>query len=413
MRLHSSTGTVLVGLLAVAVTGACSGQATSPSPAPATEAPSPTPTQSSTPTVPASPSASPSSEPTDDGGSSGSLAWTEAATFDAGDGRLLVSDVSAWSGGFVAVGHAWTEGYIGGAGEPRIWTSADGREWGESTVDFGPEMVELAGILRLSNGGVVVVGDARGATEGPRARAYRSEDGATWTELDLPTEIAERGEVRVASGPVGHLITMPDEIWYSADAESWQLAHEAPAGVTFQEPAAGDEGFVTWASSTDGGDPVIYASGDGTSWFEGTTTVAIFRVAPWRGDWFGWGFIEDPPTMALFRSANGLEWSAAGDLSDLVGPDGPSYGPGMDGEVTEMFLSGDGGVLLATLGWNHCCAEPPRGVATAVTTDGETWLPTGLPEDAYVSAVATDGSVVVAVGHLERGARIGFWVANR
>jgi len=411
MRRHSSTGSAIAGLLVASLVGACSAPATSPSLAPVSASPSATPAVSSTPAASAEANASASAEPTDDGSSAGSPAWTEAAIFEADDGVLLVSDVSAWSDGFIAIGHAWTEGPIGGGGEPRIWTS-DGLTWEETAPDFGSDALELAGILPLSGGGVVVIGNARAATTGPKARAFRSEDGVTWTELDLPTEIAEAGDVRVASGPIGHLIITPDEIWYSADVESWQQAFVAPSGVTFGEPAAGDEGFVTWASTT-GSDPMIYASGDGVTWFEGTTSVGLFRVAPWRGDWFGWGFVADPPAMTVFRSANGLDWSAAGELADLVGPDGPTYKAGMDSEVTELTLSGDGGVLLATLGWNHCCAQPPRGVATVVTTDGETWLPTGLPEDAFVSAIATDGSVVVAVGHLERGARVGFWVADR
>lgn len=414
MRPAPYTSASVSGLLLLVALVACSGEGASPS-APA-EPPSATartsPAASEAPTVSPIPTASPSPPPTDEG--TGPFAWTEAATLEAGDGLLLVSDVSAWSGGFLAIGHAWTEGFVEGAGEPRIWTSPDGRAWEEGTPDFGSEDMRLRGILRLSTGGVIVIGDAPGATQGPRARAFRSQDGVSWTEVDLPTEIAERGDVRVASGPVGHVVTLPDEIWYSADAESWQLAQEAPDGVAFAHPAAGDEGFVTWTSPTDGvGDPVVYASGDGLAWIEGQPPVPVTGVTPWRADWFGWGYTDDPPTISLLRSANGLDWSAAVDVADLGGPDGPTAGAGMDSDVTEVSLSGDGDVLIATLGWNHCCATPPRGVATHVTTDGESWLPAGLPDDAYITATATDGSVVVAAGHLDRGESIGFWVADR
>ena len=413
MRLHSSIPTFIAGLLTVVLVSACTGQGSPSTPAPARATPSPTPSTTESPelTESPSPSARPSPTPTDDDRAS-ATDWTEAARFDAGEGLLLASDVSAWSGGFIAIGHEWTDGYVGGPGGPRIWTSDDGRAWEEASLNLGPDTVELRGILRLSAGGVIVIGEQYGS-DGPRARAFRSEDGTSWTEIDLPTEIAERGGVRVASGPVGHLITLDDEIWYSAEAESWQLVHEAPTGVTFLQPAAGDEGFVTSASSADGDVPVIYASGDGLTWYEGTTPTGVFGVAPWRGDWFGWGYTEDPASIGLFRSANGLDWSDAGDLSDLTGPGGPTAGQGMDSDVTEMTLSGEGSILLATLGWNHCCATPPRGVATYLTTDAETWAPAGLPEGAYVSALATDGTVVVAAGHLERGASIGLWVADR
>ena len=56
---------------------------------------------------------------------------------------------------------------------------------------------------------------------------------------------------------------------------------------------------------------------------------------------------------------------------------------------------------------------PPAGVGVWTSTDGETWSASDLPEGAYVTAIATDGDVVVAAGHLERGARAAFWVADR
>ncbi len=36
-----------------------------------------------------------------------------------------------------------------------------------------------------------------------------------------------------------------------------------------------------------------------------------------------------------------------------------------------------------------------------------------VPADAYVSAFATDGEVVVAAGNLDRGGEAAFWVADR
>ena len=396
---------------------ACTGPASSPSPTDATTAttPSPSVTETANPTISPTPSSteSPSSAPTDEPDGSGAFDWTEATAFGPEGGAMAVTDVSAWSGGFIAIGHEWPSESMGPDGEPRIWTSPDGRDWEDVSPDLGSAPMELRGILRLSAGGVVVVSDAPGATEVPRARAFRSDDGETWTELDLPTEIANAGGIRVASGPVGHVIATADEIWYSAEAESWQLVHEAPDGVAFVQPVAGEEGFVTWTTATEDGEPIVVASGDGLSWLAGSTTLPIFGVAPWRGDWFGWSFTDDPPSIGLFRSANGLDWSEAADLEDLTGPGGPTANQGMESEVTEMTLAGEGGVLLATLGWNHCCAQLPVAVATYLTTDGEAWAPSGLPEELYVSAVATDGSVLVAAGHRERGVDIGFWVAER
>jgi hypothetical protein len=303
---------------------------------------------------------------------------------------------------------------VDGAGEPRIWSSPDGREWDDVTPDFGPDPLVLVGILRLSVPGVIVVGNASapsGETGVPLARAFGSQDGRTWTEIDLPTEIAEQGGATVGSGPIGHLIGAGAELWYSPDAESWFPVLSVEENEVLSTPVGGDEGFVIPVTTVDGG--TVHASGDGRAWTEGSAPLPLYGVAPWRGDWFAWSFRQDPPGMVLLRSADGLAWDVAADVNDLTGPDGPKAGRDQETDITEAWLSGEGGVVMLTLGWNHCCATPPQGIATLVTTDGEAWLPSGLPSDAYVTSIATDGTIVVAVGHLDRGASVGFWVAER
>ena len=245
------------------------------------------------------------------------------------------------------------------------------------------------------------------------ATAWRSQDGEAWTRLDLPTEIATAGGVAVASGAIGFVISTASEVWYSADVESWQLVHEAADGVAFRQPTAGDEGFVVSALDTDADRSLVFASGDGLTWYEADAPGMPFSIAPFGGDWLTVAFTDDASTIAVFRSANGLDWSATADVNDLTGPDGPKAGEGPKSEITEALVSGEGRVAVLTLGWNHCCARPSAGVQVHVSTDGDTWQQPGLPETAYVTATATDGEVVVIAGHVDRGERIAFWLAER
>ena len=410
---RTAAGFVLVLLLV-----ACSGNAGTPSPL-ASEAATPSATavvseppipSSATPSESAAPSASQTS------GANGGFAWTDAGAFSR-PGASAITDVAAWDGGFLAIGHAWDNGFIHGPGEPLMWMSEDGHSWVEVDPELGTADVELRGILPLSTGGVLIVGTvgrqaAQAGSGEITSAAWRSADGQTWNDFALPSEVASQ-EVTVASGPVGHLLTTRFEAWYSADAESWQLAYEAGEGVELAQPMAGDEGFVIPAHDIDGQAGLVLASGDGIAWFEATPGVYLSTAAPLGGDWLAWGYIDDPPTFAVHRSANGLDWSDVLDVNDLTPPDGPKAGLGMESGITEATVSGDGGMVVMTLGWNHCCAQLPVAVGVWTTTDGTTWHAAGLPADAYVSAIATDGEVVVAAGNLDRGREVVFWVADR
>jgi hypothetical protein len=330
------------------------------------------------------------------------------------DGTIqLVTAVSAWDGGFVAIGHAWLEGFVGGRGEPRLWLSQDGRSWSVVRPDLGIAGVELGGVLRLATGDVVVVGIVRSGGYDDAARAWRSSDGRTWTAINLPSEVVGP-DIEVASGPVGHLLSTGRELWYSTDAENWQLVHTTSEGVELRRPATGDEGFVVPAVRIGGGGrPILYASGDGMSWYQGTAPTSLLGITPWRGDWLGWGYTYDSPTIVVFRSANGLDWSGALDVNELTPPDGPKAGRGMESGITEVTMAGEGGIVAMTLGWNHCCATPPAVVDVFLSVDGERWTAADLKHPTYVTSLATNGDVVVLAGHHERGRGVTFWVAAR
>ena len=372
--------------------------APSDAPSPSAEA-TPEPTASSEPSV--VPSPEDSQEPTES-------AWTEAGTFS-GSGLTMIVDVSAWDGGFVAIGQRWPEANMAtGVPTPLVWTSTDGREWTESEPPWTPSL-QPRGILRLSAGGVIVIG-----VDGADAAAWTSTDGATWTDVALPFGVEANSGLNVVSGPVGHVVTTAEGIWYSAEGTAWELTHAVPEGVGLQQPVAGDEGFVVPATQLTGeGAPIVFASGDGIEWVQATPAAYLSSIAPFRGDWLATGFTDDPPAISLLRSTNGLEWTVGMNVDDLLPADGPHAGPGMEREINQVTLAGESGVLAMTMGWNHCCAQPAMGVRVFTSADGTTWAEAGLADGAFVTAAATDGEVAVLAGYVARGASAVFWVTDR
>ena len=177
--------------------------------------------------------------------------------------------------------------------------------------------------------------------------------------------------IDLASGPVGHVISTGRALWYSAEGVRWQRVHRAPA---LRVPGAGDEGFVApTGQGTAAGAPIINASGDGLTWIEGAPPASIEGVTAWRGDWLGWAYTENPTTISILSSGDGLDWTVDFDVNDLTPADGPKAGQGLESEITQVTLSGEGGVVAMTLGWNHCCAMPPAGSGVYLSTDAETW----------------------------------------
>ncbi|CAN5477758.1 hypothetical protein BH23CHL10_BH23CHL10_18170 [soil metagenome] len=102
---------------------------------------------------------------------------------------------------------------------------------------------------------------------------------------------------------------------------------------------------------------LVLASGDGIAWFEAEPPVRLSGVAPLAGDWLAWAYTE--LTISTLRSANGLDWSVALDVNDLTAPDGPKAGRGLESGITEATVSGEGGVVVMTLGWTTVAHRRP------------------------------------------------------
>ena len=341
---------------------------------------------------------SPSPAPSDD--PSGEQAWIEADRFDEdGDVLLLVEDSGAFGGGFIAVGAAYPDGGTTFGGEPRVWTSPDGITWTQHEPDLGG-IIDLETIVRLADGDVVVLGTVTADGASPETRAFRSSDGISWNRIDLPSDFAGL-RTRAASGPIGTVVVTETEAWYSADMESWQRVLTAATGTQLMHPSAGDEGFVITVGGGGAGGVTTYASGDGLAWVEGRASGLSTRssrsaatgsagATPREGD--RPLPIHERPRLHCDRS---VERSRRPERSaDRPGSRGHHPGraqrrgprPLADPRVQPLLRP---------------AAAVGLGVSTS--TDGETWTETDLPEDAYVSALTTDGSVVVMAGHLDRG----------
>ena len=61
--------------------------------------------------------------------------WSMTASFDSDPGTAYVTDIAAWSGGFVAIGSAWGSANLVNPEMPAVWTSVDGESWDAQAVE--------------------------------------------------------------------------------------------------------------------------------------------------------------------------------------------------------------------------------------------------------------------------------------
>ena len=395
--------------VALALAGCATQTADSASDRHASAPTSSTPPRASATLVPASPSPENSESPPPEAGG-----WTLAQTFGEEGTLTSVIDVARSHDGFVAVGDHWMGGFTAGPHEPRIWTSPDGRSWQEATVDFGSDDVQLLGISSLASDELLVMGEVGRADASPHLAAWMSTDGTTWSKMDVPFGETLLERPGFDAGPRGIVATADSEIWYSANGLDWSLVHDAGGRGYFGPPAAGEEGFTLRGYDPDADDSYVLASGDGTTWIESEQAILGPRVTPYGPDWLSWAYTDDPPTISVLHSANGLDWEPVLDVNRMTPEDGPKAGRGMESTITEAWLSTLGEELVVlTLGFNHCCAALPASVGVWTSADALDWQPVDLGAGSYVTASASDGEVVVLAGQLRRGQEAAFWVADR
>jgi hypothetical protein len=359
--------------------------------------------------------------------SPGPVAWRATDTFDASPATSYVTDVAAWSGGFVAIGSAWETEFHVTAEMPALWTSVDGQSWEEQPIELGILDVTLIGVAPRSDERLLLVGRIPGAGANPdaapsRSVAWVSDDAATWEQVALP--ISDNATVAsLAHGPKGYVLgastpyiefapgadQTPGELWFSADGIDWTKTYEGAAGVV-----AGAEGFVAVLSALATGPSSVAASADGLTWFPSDPVAApLLDVAPLGEDWIATGYGGEPATIFVFHSANGLQWEPVLDVNHLTGPDGPKTGRGLNElAINGASLAGGDGYAFLTLTNNHCCAQMSWNYGVWGSTDGTSWT-LAVEGDALVSSVASAAGTEVLGGHLGRGDAAAFWIGER
>lgn len=349
------------------------------------------------------------------------------ATFDISPATSHVTDVVAWSGGFLAIGSAWESEFQVGAETPAMWTSTDGRSWRAHEVDLGVEDVSLLGVVERADGRLLLVGRVPGSgaqaePSEPGNVAWTSGDAVRWEAIELPVsdgasvdalDHGAKGYILSAWTPYGgefdpNADQTPGEVWFSPDGIAWTKTHEGAVSAV-----AGDEGFVAIQSALAAGPNTVVASGDGQTWYASELVGApMFEVAALGGEWLATAAGDEPGSIVVLHSENGLDWTRVLDVNDLTGPDGPKTGRGLnEAAINQVFLAGGQEYGFLMLGNNHCCAQAGWTYGVWATTDGLNWME-AIPGNAFVSSVARADGVTVLGGHIGRGDDATFWVGQ-
>jgi hypothetical protein len=334
--------------------------------------------------------------------------------------------MTRYGDGIIAVGVEY-EGHLPLFGptpkhEGRVWSSADGRNWEDTTPHGVFANISLSAVIRRADATLLAVGtvsdeDPDGGVTVTGFGAWRSEDGRHWTPTDtgLPAERWMRAAVQGELGILADVWQVGDthgsEVWYSSDGRTWEMVRRFMEGhLSFD---AGEEGFViagTRGPYGEPGTPFAIASADGREWFDASTppegAVSVAAVGP---DWVALSVTRDAAfradSIATWHSANGLDWSGPDkievDLTDENGcplePSLHSVGPWL---VLRSYLSGlcsEGGIV------NY---GPHQ-----VSVDGSAWtvLPSPISGSGnWVSTSAVlDGALVLAG---ESNGQAAFWL---
>jgi hypothetical protein len=267
-------------------------------------------------------------------------------------------------------------GFVADTLRPVISFSTDGVTWEdvdlyETTGAWTPER-----LLSGTDGWTLI-----GLDIDNRAMILTSPDGREWTKGAFPDALSRSlASVAVSSGSYLGWTAAPfadstAELWWSADAATWERVDTAVFGDALPENIVGhDRGYVAWNRdlAPDGTAPYpIYTSDDGVTW-RGTQLDI------------------DPDLAAVVTS-----WEL--DLAQTIGNRwiilGVGHGPGI--EPTTLVWTSDDGVSWQ---WQPTPAfDVEDGLANQVG-----WL---LPADGQLIAVVSDADLVEG----EDGVRAAYW----
>jgi hypothetical protein len=299
--------------------------------------------------------------------------WTRVAEQDSlgGEGDQEMYDVTGSDDGWVAVGAETRDGTT----RPAAWTSEDGTQWNRVSDDAIPS--PGAGFSRMLavapwESGVLAVGTApeNESGIGQDAAVWRSDDGTTWTRVSAGSESL--------GGP------------YEQRVRNLTVWPSGLVAVGF-EVVDSDQNGAIWTSSN-GVDWERVADPDGV--FGGEGTQRIHAVVPGGPGLVAIGESgpRDDLDLAIWVSANGVDWERVEDSGGVLG------GPGH--QVAYSASSNADGMLIAG-GFEGFEGDYDGAVWTS--SDGVTWSHVGriafeIPDDQVIHSVAQVGGGWVAAG---------------
>ncbi len=323
---------------------------------------------------------------------------------------VQLNDIVHTSRGWVAIGGPIPSDVGTTEDPPRgvVLFSATGADW------VRVQAPDLVGAFRLDalaaggDGGFVAVGSAHGL-----AATWHSREGLSWALGEPAIDFGQAGlldvtAVRGGFVAVGYVnrgnVTLP-AAWRSVDAQSWVTS--GPIGNEsgmFRSILSIDDGMITGGSAQS--DPLaaatarLWHSTDGQAW----TPISL-------GDPTHWGWVaglaaahsmflavgsEVAPgsAAALWLSKDGVRWQAVPSQAALTDAGGT-----LEMHDVASFEHG----LLAVGG------SPPVGQASAwLSAEGSNWVRVRVENLlGYLSAVAADGTTILAVGY--RGLAAAIW----
>jgi hypothetical protein len=191
--------------------------------------------------------------------------WTGLTVQPIVGAPVSVMTLTAWSGGYLAIGDAGSPDAVRG------WTSADGVTWAPVPMGAFPPASRITAV-GFGAGLYVAAEDSQGVV-----REVTSADGLTWSPPAL-VDLAVSPD-SVASGPAGLVATtgrVGDGVRFKtagvASVAAWQhVSLPDGATVTIEAVTATSSGFVAVgidrpSAAAPGAHPVAYASPDGLTW---------------------------------------------------------------------------------------------------------------------------------------------------
>lgn len=269
--------------------------------------------------------------------------------------------------------------------EPVSYTSVDGLAWEEQSVEGFSAPADLAGLVAV-DGSLVAAGAYRDVEDpsmgGFRPMVWTSEDGRSWTEVELPEAVADGNSYVSALSVVdGRLLATGSTdghgmLWGSDDAgRTWTSLPDERILASYALSGLAVQGTRALVSTTpgDGEAPEILRSAD-------------------RGD--SWSVSAGQPSQDDIEGYAPL-WAGGGRFFTLTSTPAGGWE--------------DPGTCYADIAQ---CQEETRYVLHA-SEDGDTWRPVdtgGMKDDDHLGEIfgGPDGEVLV-LGQTAEGAVVSAW----